>query len=131
MLPFIILSDINMPKLNGLELHKKLKTNADLQLKCIPYLFFSTAANQPAVVEAYSMSAQGFFIKQNTLQEQEKTIPVHWGKFQLANHDWDAPIKELLALNEEKQINICTPMIGQKVLLNGEQLFEQWWESVK
>lgn len=63
MLPFIILSDINMPKLNGLELRKKLKTNADLQLKCIPYLFFSTAANQPAVVEAYSMSAQGLFYK--------------------------------------------------------------------
>lgn len=65
------------------------------------------------------------------MQELEKIIPVHWGKFKLANRDWDAPIKELLALNEEKQINICTPMIGQKVLLNGEQLFEQWWESVK
>ncbi len=75
-LPFLILSDINMPKLNGLELRKKLKTDADLQLKCIPYLFFSTAANQPAVIEAYSMSVQGFFVKQNSLEDLEKTISV-------------------------------------------------------
>src|SRR4028118_745252 len=44
-LPFVILSDINMPKLNGFELRNKLKTDAELQLKCIPYLFFSTAVN--------------------------------------------------------------------------------------
>lgn len=75
-LPFLILSDINMPKLNGFELRQKLKTDAALQLKCIPYLFFSTAANQPAVIEAYSMSVQGFFVKQNSLEELEKTISV-------------------------------------------------------
>lgn len=93
-LPFLILSDINMPKLNGLELRKKLKTNADLQLKCIPYLFFSTAANQPAVVEAYSMSAQGFFIKQNTLEELEKTITVimeYWARC-VAPHNFSPQI---------------------------------------
>ena len=82
-LPFLILSDINMPKLNGFELRKKLKTDAALQLKCIPYLFFSTAANQPAVIEAYSMSVQGFFVKQNSLEELEKTISVimeYWAR---------------------------------------------------
>src|SRR5580698_698393 len=63
-LPFLILSDINMPKLDGFELRKKLKTDADLAVKCIPYLFFSTALNQRAVIDAYSMSVQGFFVKQ-------------------------------------------------------------------
>jgi len=75
-LPFIILSDINMPKLTGLELRNKLKTDADLAVKCIPYLFFSTALNQKAVIDAYSMSVQGFFIKQNSMSELEKTITV-------------------------------------------------------
>ena len=37
--PFIILSDINMPKLSGFELRAKLKTDAALAVKCIPYLF--------------------------------------------------------------------------------------------
>lgn len=74
--PFIILSDINMPKLSGFELRTKLKTDADLNTKCIPYLFFSTASNQKAVVDAYSMSVQGFFIKQTSIDELEKTITV-------------------------------------------------------
>ena len=38
--PFLILSDINMPKLSGFELRQKIHTNDDLNLKCIPYLFF-------------------------------------------------------------------------------------------
>jgi len=73
-LPFLILSDINMPKLNGFELRTKLKTDADLAAKCIPYLFFSTAINQKAVIDAYSMSVQGFFVKPHTVSELEDTI---------------------------------------------------------
>lgn len=72
--PFLILSDINMPKLNGFALREKLKTDSRLSNKCIPYLFFSTAANQKAVIDAYSQSVQGFFIKQNSMAELEKTI---------------------------------------------------------
>lgn len=72
--PFLILSDINMPKLNGFALRETLKTDAKLSIKCIPYLFFSTAANQKSVIEAYSLSVQGFFVKQNSMGELEKTI---------------------------------------------------------
>ncbi|MEO6733580.1 MAG: response regulator [Ferruginibacter sp.] len=75
-LPFLILSDINMPKLDGFQLRNKLKTDAALQLKCIPYLFFSTALNQKAVIDAYSLSVQGFFVKQTSISELEKTISV-------------------------------------------------------
>ena len=73
-LPFLILSDINMPKLNGFALREKLKTDAKLSNKCIPYLFFSTALSQKAVIDAYSQSVQGFFVKQSSMAELEKTI---------------------------------------------------------
>jgi CheY-like chemotaxis protein len=73
-LPFLILSDINMPKLSGFALREKLKTDSNLSNKCIPYLFFSTALNQKAVIDAYSQSVQGFFVKQNSMVELEKTI---------------------------------------------------------
>lgn len=73
-LPFLILSDINMPKLNGFDLRTKLKTDADLAIKCIPYLFFYSALNQRIVIDAYSISVQGFFEKQESLSELEKTI---------------------------------------------------------
>jgi len=74
--PFLILSDINMPKLSGFELRNKLRTDEQLQLKCIPYLFFSTALNEQTVIDAYSASVQGFFVKQNSIEELEKTIRV-------------------------------------------------------
>ncbi|MCW3081752.1 response regulator [Segetibacter sp.] len=74
--PFLILSDINMPKLDGFALRNKIKTDAALQVKCIPYLFFSTASTQKAVIDAYSLSVQGFFLKQNSMRELEKTISV-------------------------------------------------------
>lgn len=75
-LPFLILSDINMPRLNGLELKRKIQTDAALQARCIPYLFFTTSASKDAVVEAYSNSAQGFFIKESSMVELEKTISI-------------------------------------------------------
>lgn len=75
-IPFLILSDINMPRLDGFALRDKIKTDAALQLKCIPYLFFSTASSQKHVIEAYSLSVQGFFIKQDSMAELEKTITV-------------------------------------------------------
>lgn len=75
-IPFLILSDINMPKLDGFELRNKLHTDAQLRIKCIPYLFFSTAMSQQMVIDAYSMSVQGFFVKQATIGEMEKTISI-------------------------------------------------------
>ncbi len=82
-IPFLILSDINMPKLNGFALRDKIRTDAQLQIKCIPYLFFSTAASQAAVVDAYSLSVQGFFTKPNSIIDFEETIKVimeYWKK---------------------------------------------------
>ena len=72
--PFLILSDINMPRINGFELRSKVFTNELLQTKCIPYLFFTTGANKKAVIDAYAMSVQGFFIKSSTMAGLEQTI---------------------------------------------------------
>ncbi|GAB4020157.1 response regulator [Spirosoma sp. KCTC 42546] len=92
--PFLILSDINMPKLDGFALRQKIHVDAQLQLRCIPYLFFSTAATQQMVIEAYSLSVQGFFIKQTSMQELEKTITVimeYWLRCAAPN-SFDNPI---------------------------------------
>ena len=72
--PFIIFSDINMPKLTGMELREKVHQNEDLRLKSIPYLFFSTVAEQENVIDAYSKSIQGFFIKPSNFNELKETL---------------------------------------------------------
>lgn len=72
--PFLILSDINMPRINGFELRNKIHTNEQLHIKCIPYLFFTTSATKKSVIDAYAMSVQGFFVKPNSYQQLENTI---------------------------------------------------------
>jgi CheY-like chemotaxis protein len=87
--PFIIISDINLPRLNGLELRKKVQTDADLSMKCIPYIYFTTALNQQAVIDAYSTSAQGFFVKPSPFDELKETIDLmikYWIKCAAPNN---------------------------------------------
>jgi len=87
--PFLILSDINMPKINGLELKEKIQNNEDLRLKCIPYLFFTTTANQQYVIDAYSKSVQGFFVKPNSMEKLTiiiKKIVEYWQECESPNY---------------------------------------------
>lgn len=74
--PFIIFSDINMPRLSGMELRNKIHENEDLRIKSIPYLFFSTSAEQSYIVDAYSKSIQGFFVKPSDYSEIKDTIHI-------------------------------------------------------
>ena len=74
--PFIIFSDINLPKLNGVELREKVHNNENLRIKSIPYLFFTTSAEQKHVIDAYSKSIQGFFIKPLNYNDLKRTIKV-------------------------------------------------------
>lgn len=81
--PFLLLSDINMPKLNGMELREKIFNNEDLRKKTIPYLFFTTTAEQNNVIDAYSRSIQGFFIKPRDYGEIKNTMKIiveYWQK---------------------------------------------------
>ena len=68
---FIILSDINMPKMNGLELRAAIQRNERLRLKSIPFVFFTTATTKKAVHDAYELSVQGMFIKPNSFRDLE------------------------------------------------------------
>ena len=72
--PFLILSDINMPQLNGFQLRDMIQNNDELRIKCIPYLFFTTAANPTMVVQAYTKSAQGLFVKPSEYSEFIRVI---------------------------------------------------------
>ena len=87
--PFLVLSDINMPKLSGMELRDKIHNNEDLRLKSIPYLFFSTSAEQRHVIDAYSRSIQGFFVKPTSYEKIKKTmvkIVEYWQECESPNY---------------------------------------------
>jgi CheY-like chemotaxis protein len=63
--PFIIISDINMPKINGFELREEILGNGEISTKCVPYIFLSTSQSPENVLRAYGCHAQGYFKKEN------------------------------------------------------------------
>jgi CheY-like chemotaxis protein len=67
--PELILIDMNMPQINGLETLFKLRQNLDN--RHIPVLMISTASNKELVLEAYRMGVNAFIPKPVTLAEYE------------------------------------------------------------
>src|SRR6187402_3045725 len=65
--PFIIFSDVNLPGQNGLEFKRRIDAHPYLREKSIPFVFYSTAANEQIIKEAYTeRTVQGFFQKTTT-----------------------------------------------------------------
>ena len=75
-IPFLILSDVHMPFLNGFDLKNAIKADCDSGIQCVPFLFFSTTSTKNILIDAYTKSTQGFFLKENSIAELEKTIKV-------------------------------------------------------
>ena len=79
--PFVILCDINMPIMNGLELRKRINKSEYLKRKAIPFVFLTTAANRELVNMAYDETVQGFFRKSTDyagFREQIELIIKYW-----------------------------------------------------
>lgn len=79
--PFIIICDVNLPKMNGLELRRRIDADETLRRKSIPFVFISTTDKKEVVEEAYELTVQGFFIKGSTYSEivtQLKLIFDYW-----------------------------------------------------
>jgi len=60
-LPDIILLDLNMPKINGIEFLKILK--ADERLRYIPAMILTTSSNQKDLLECYKTGIAGYILK--------------------------------------------------------------------
>ena len=54
-------------------------------------------------------------------------VPVHWGMFNLAIHNWYDPIQESVKYSSKYNINLMTPKLGQLVNLDQKIVFDYWW----
>lgn len=84
--PFLILSDVNMPVMDGITLRKYINENERLRKKSIPFVFLTTTAGMPAVRQAYEMSVQGFFEKGSSLTEIGTTLKLICDYWQRCKH---------------------------------------------
>lgn len=74
--PFLILCDINMPVMNGLQLRQAMcePTTALSCKKSTPFIFMSTSARTVDIEKAAGLYTHGFFQKETSLDRHEKTL---------------------------------------------------------
>jgi len=62
--PFLIISDINMPLMDGFELRERILKDGLLSGDHIPYIFLTTGdSNLDHIKKAFALSIQGYFVK--------------------------------------------------------------------
>ena len=79
--PFVIIADINLPLMNGIELKEKINENQLLKLKSIPFVFLSTSRDPKVINKAYETIVQGYFqkaVNYNDIKHMIKTIIEYW-----------------------------------------------------
>ena len=72
--PCLVLLDLNMPKMNGLELLKIVK--ADDDLAAIPVIVLTTSGEQCDIMESFKFSVAGYMIKSVDYAEFKETMRV-------------------------------------------------------
>lgn len=71
--PFLILCDVNLPKMDGFEL-KKLIEASIVKHKSVPFVFWSNYAANSQIQKAYDLAANGFFIKETKFEDIKKSL---------------------------------------------------------
>lgn len=56
-------------------------------------------------------------------------MPIHWGAFTLAFHSWTEPVKRFLTKARELNVPVCTPQIGEIIVLNQSYPNSEWWSA--
>ena len=74
--PLIILCDMNMPIMNGLELRHHINVSPYLSNKSIPFIFLSTACDIRLINEAYQLNIQGFYKKEHSYEDLKRSLEI-------------------------------------------------------
>src|SRR3954453_9184082 len=72
--PFLILCDVNLPKMNGFELKEKLLKENYTRYASIPFVFWSSAISNEQVQKAYDLGVNGIFIKENNFNKLKDVL---------------------------------------------------------
>ena len=84
--PCVILLDLNMPKMNGIEFLKIAKRKEEL--KKIPVVVLTTSKEEQDVTESFNLSVAGYMVKSvdyKKLTETIRTIDLYWTLSELPN----------------------------------------------
>lgn len=72
--PFIIISELNFPKINGFQLRERMLAINSKKFKSVPFIFWTTQASEEQITQAYNLSVHGFFIKESRFEDLKMTF---------------------------------------------------------
>jgi CheY-like chemotaxis protein len=72
--PFLIISDINMPVINGFRLREQIMADPEISTKNFPYIFFTTSTMLKVVETGKGPTFQGIFKKPTRHSEWKETL---------------------------------------------------------
>jgi CheY-like chemotaxis protein len=81
LVPFLILCDVNIPRMDGFELKDRLLESDALYHKSIPFVFWSGEASSEQIKKAYDLRVNGFFVKDSSIGDLKAslaTIVEYW-----------------------------------------------------
>jgi CheY-like chemotaxis protein len=90
---FLIISDMNMPKMNGMDFKKTIDNDLGLAGKSIPFIFATSSSSKSEITEAFDYRVQGYFPKPGTTEEQADMLDIiikYWIVSSHPNKDIDA-----------------------------------------
>ena len=73
-IPFLILCDVNIPKMDGFELKAKLLEDASMNYVSIPFVFWSAEVSKKQIQKAYDLGVNGFFVKGSSFEEIKQSL---------------------------------------------------------
>lgn len=79
--PFLIITDVALPGMNGIDLRTAIISDGYLRQKSIPFVFLSTSDNKAAIHKIYELQVQGYFQKADTfdgIKRQVKLLIDYW-----------------------------------------------------
>ena len=57
-------------------------------------------------------------------------LPVHWGTFALAMHEWDQPIERVLELERQGGFRLLAPRLGEAIEPAHDHRITPWWRAI-
>ena len=116
---FLILSDINMPRLNGLQLKAEINKDERLKKKAIPFVLLSTVASKKEVTRGFEVMVQVFFKKPTKFDELKhllRKIISYWDTDQHPNY----------LLSWPYQFNLLNKMEQWEVVWDQKSIVKDW-----
>lgn len=84
--PFMILCNVHLDRMDGIELRNRVESDPQLKEKSIPFIFYTTDDRKKTINEAFEIPVQGYFCKEDTVEKVQQLLQLLVRYWTLCKH---------------------------------------------